>query len=120
MRNDTRIFRREKGSQRYELHNGLTVSVVWHELAYSEKDAEGNVLSVEMACFDTHSDDEMEMVWRTREVWDGAGGDDVLSRVPQEREVELVNQAEEWERWDGASGSDVLSRVPPRRGISYT
>ena len=88
MRNDTRIFRREKGSQRYELHNGLTVSVVWHELAYSEKDAEGNVLSVEMACFDTYSDDEM--VWRMREVW------------------------------DGASGSDVLSRVPPRRGISYT
>ena len=117
MRNDTRIFRGEKGRQRYELHNGLTVSVVF---AYSEKDAEGNVLSVEMACFDTHSDDEMEMVWRTREVWDGAGGSDVLAHVQREREVELVNQAEEWERWDGASGSDVLSRVPPRRGISYT
>jgi len=96
MRDDTKIFRREKGSQRYELHNGLTVSVVWHELAYSEKDAEGKVLSVEMACFDTHSDDEMEMVWRTREVWDGAGGSDVLMNVPQERVLELVTEAEKW------------------------
>ena len=50
------------------------------------------------ATAEANSDDEMEMVWRTREVWDGAGGSDVLAHVQREREVELVNQAEEWER----------------------
>ena len=95
MRNDTKIFRGEKGRQRYELHNGLTVSVVWHELAYSEKDAEGNVLSVEMACFDTHTD---EMTFRTREVWDCARrSSDVISSVPMGRVLKLITEAEKWE-----------------------
>ena len=88
MRDDTKIINLGDNSTQYGLHNGLTVSVTWRGF-YSKRNADGNAIRAEMACFDTHSD-EPYTVWRTREMWDGAGGD------------------------------DVLSRVPPRRGISYT
>ena len=96
MRKDTKIIGFGDSAVRYGLHNGLTVSAVWRHDSYYEKDRYGNPVSAEMACFDTHSDDEMEMVWRTREVWDGAGGSDVLMNVPQERVLELVTEAEKW------------------------
>ena len=98
MRKDTKIIGFGDSAVRYGLHNGLTVSVVWHEFSYRKKDAEGNVSCVEMACFDTQSDDEIKTVWRTDEVWDDTMCSDVLAHVQREREVELVNQAEEWER----------------------
>ena len=95
MRDDTKIINLGDNSTQYGLHNGLTVSVTWRGF-YSKRNADGNAIRAEMACFDTHSDDEMEMVWRTREVWDGAGGSDVLMNVPQERVLELVTEAEKW------------------------
>tara|TARA_R110001583_G_C5378619_1_gene383459 strand:+ start:108 stop:437 length:330 start_codon:yes stop_codon:yes gene_type:complete len=102
MRDDTKIIGFGDSAVRYGLHNGLTVSVVWHEFSYRKKDAEGNVSCVEMACFDTQSDDEIKTVWRTDEVWDdtmwdGAGGDDVLAHVPMGRVLELITEAEKWE-----------------------
>ena len=95
MRKDTKIIGFGDSAVRYGLHNGLTVSAVWRHDSYYEKDRYGNPVSAEMACFDTHSD-EPYTVWRTREVWDGAGGDDVLMNVPQERVLELVTEAEKW------------------------
>ena len=97
MRKDTKIIGFGDSAVRYGLHNGLTVSVVWRHDSYYEKDRYDNPVSAEMACFDTHSDVSYT-VWRTREVWDGAGGDDVLMNVPQERVLELVTKAEKWER----------------------
>jgi len=65
-----------------DLPNGLTVSVQWHQMAYADV-VDGEVLSVEIACYMTDRN-----IWMTHSVWTGmphlpAGDiDDVIGWVP--------------------------------------
>ena len=94
MRDDTKIINLGDNSTQYGLHNGLTVRVTWRGF-YSKRNADGNAIRAEMACFDTHTD---EMTFRTREVWDCARrSSDVISSVPMGRVLKLITEAEKWE-----------------------
>ena len=73
-----------------DLHNGLTVSVQFHDGAYANRDNDGVLQSVEIACWKTGDQD----MWLTRDVWATADGfDDVMGHIPVDSVMGLMDCA---------------------------
>ena len=72
------------------LHNGLTVSVQFHDGAYANRDEDEVLQSVEIACWKTGDPD----IWLTRDVWVTADGfDDVMGHIPVDHVMGLMDCA---------------------------
>ncbi len=81
-----------------DLHNGLTVSVQFHDGAYANRDDDGNLVSVEIACWKTGSIENAphpsDIQWLTRDVWaDDCKYDDVVGRIPVDRVMDFMDRA---------------------------
>ena len=84
-----------------DLHNGLTVSVQFHEGAYANRDDDGNLVSVEIACWKTggvstcvEGHVRRVRLWLTRDVWaDDCKYDDVVGRIPVDRVMDFMDRA---------------------------
>ena len=73
-----------------DLHNGLTVSVQFHDGAYSNRDDDGVLQSVEIACWKTGDPD----MWLTRDVWaDDCSYDDVVGHISVDRVMDFMDRA---------------------------
>jgi hypothetical protein len=72
------------------LHNGLTVSVQFHDGAYANRDNDGVLQSVEIACWKTGDQD----MWLTRDVWaDDCSYDDVVGHISVDRVMDFIDRA---------------------------
>ena len=84
-----------------DLANGLTVSVQWHDGAYATRDDDGNLVSVEMACWTTTKSTESSQgwvesggEWLTRDVWpEDCFDDDVVGYVPVMASMRMMDTA---------------------------
>jgi len=73
-----------------DLHNGLTVSVQFHDGAYSNRDDDGVLQSVEIACWKTGDPD----MWLTRDVWsDDCKYDDVIGHISVDNVMDFMDRA---------------------------
>ena len=73
-----------------DLHNGLTVSVQFHDGAYANRDDDGVLQSVEIACWKT-GDPDMRL---TRDVWaDYCKYDDVVGHISVDRVMDFMDRA---------------------------
>jgi hypothetical protein len=70
--------------------NGLTVSVQWHDGAYANRDDDGVLQSVEIACWKTGDID----IWLTRDVWpDDCKYDDVIGHISVDNVMDFMDRA---------------------------
>jgi len=81
-----------------DLHNGLTVSVQFHDGAYANRDDDGNLVSVEIACWKTGSMENAphpsDIQWLTRDVWaDDCKYDDVVGHISVDRVMDFMDRA---------------------------
>ena len=76
-----------------DLPNGLTVSVQWHRGAYSNRDANGDIVSVEIACWVTDKSEE----WMTRRVLPNhVRNDDVIGHVSVADVIKFIDEAQKY------------------------
>ena len=80
-----------------DLPNGLTVSVQWHDRNYAERNANGDVISVEIGCWVTADREELMTcrVWREAHR-DWFWSDDVIGRVPVADVVKFIDEAQKY------------------------
>ena len=90
---------------RTELDNGLMVSVQYHDTAYSARDDDGKLTSVEMACWRIMESGVRIDVWLTYDVWKIEGNDcGVAAYVPVNDVMHMIDTATQL----GADDVDML------------
>jgi len=77
-----------------DLPNGLTVSVQWHDRNYAERNANGDVISVEIACWVTDNRNK----WMTSLLWPDHlyRAHEVLGYLPVADVVKHIDEARKY------------------------
>tara|TARA_R110000751_G_scaffold166626_1_gene272468 strand:+ start:630 stop:992 length:363 start_codon:yes stop_codon:yes gene_type:complete len=98
------------------LENGLVVSVQYHDTAYSTRDDDGKLASVEMACWRKVATGERVDVWLTYDVWSIEGNDcGVAAYVPVDNVMHMIDTATQL----GADDVDMLHAKRELREAEY-